>query len=212
MTALKAKLPAMPTLLGSQITTGIPMVRFITPGPVCATRNRQIDSGTMSLIDSPVPGFKGITATPDRAKSSLSALRASTRKYSDSIEPTQQTDTQVFLSNTNIKAFLQAILNMEGINTTLQQGISQSAIEEAAKQLEQTTLQALEIIQAESALTYVISGDLPKALSRVHKRWASLPVGPEQKNISQQSALAYEKFVEQYKAAGGTLKAGIAKK
>ena len=189
------------------------MVRFITPGPVCATRNRQIDSGTMSLIDSPVPGFKGITATPDRARSSLSALQASTRKSSNSIEAIpQQSDTQVFLSNTNIKAFLQAILNMEGINTTLQQGISQSAIEDAAKQLEQTTLQALEIIQAESALTHVISGDLPKALSRVHKRWASLPAGPEQKNISQQSALAYEKFVEQYKAAGGNLKAGISKK
>lgn len=66
---------------------------------------------------------------------------------------------------------------------------------------------AIEIFRYIGAMSYILSGDLPNALSKTSTRWSSLPMGPKQGNRQPgQPHVSYEKFVEFYTDAGGTQK------
>ena len=88
--------------------------QFISPGAVCATTSRPIDSGTRCRMESPAPGFNGKTG-------SVSTQSKAKVDHSERQRQRLQQN-QAYAQEANVKAFLTAISKAEGGDYNLKFG------------------------------------------------------------------------------------------
>ena len=88
--------------------------KFIVPGPLCASTSRPIDPGTRCRTESPPPGYKGKTGSPNvRSKAQVDNSESQRQRLQEN---------QVYAQDANVKAFLTAISKAEGGDYNLKFG------------------------------------------------------------------------------------------